>query len=69
MHACLQRCALFVCSLVAACAATKRDLTLDDYVAQGMARTHAQGLAVAVIDDGNNTRPGKALRATSAGAS
>ena len=56
MHACVKRCALFACSLMVACAAHTRGPVLDDYVTQGMARTHAQGLAVAVIDNGKVTR-------------
>lgn len=56
MHACVKRCALFACSLLVACAANTRGPALDDYVAQGMARVHAQGLAVAVIDNGKITR-------------
>ncbi|MFL6634288.1 MAG: serine hydrolase domain-containing protein [Massilia sp.] len=58
MHASVKRCALFACSLIVACAANTRGPALDDYVAQGMARTHAQGLAVAVIDNGKVTRIG-----------
>jgi CubicO group peptidase (beta-lactamase class C family) len=56
MHACVKRCALFACSLLVACAAHTRSPALDDYVTQGMARIHVQGLAVAVIDDGKVTR-------------
>ena len=58
MHACVKRCALFVCSLMAACAAHTRGPALDDYVTQRMARLHVQGLAIAVIDNGKVTRIG-----------
>jgi len=47
---------LLACAMLVACAANKPGATLDDYVEHGMARTHAQGLAIAVIDNGNVMR-------------
>lgn len=58
MHAYVKRCALFACSLLVACAGNRAGSTLDDYVTQGMARTRAQGLAIAIIDEGKVTRVG-----------
>lgn len=58
MHAYVKRCALFACSLLVACAGNRAGSTLDDYVTQGMARTRAQGLTIAIIDEGKVTRVG-----------
>lgn len=56
MHRHLKRCSLLACSVLISCAAIRPVATLDDYVRQGMARTHTQGLAIAIIDNGNVTR-------------
>ena len=52
----LARCLLLFCLALAGCATDKPDARLDDYVGQGMARTGAQGLAIAVIRNGAVTQ-------------
>lgn len=53
MPSTLRRCLLLLCMSLAGCAAVKPDAALDRHVVQGMERTGAQGLALAIIRDGD----------------
>lgn len=48
----LKRCLLLFCLSLQGCATSKSEATLDKFVVQGMARTGAQGLAIAIIRNG-----------------
>lgn len=50
------RCLLVFCLSLAGCATGKPEAALDTYVGQGMERTGAQGLAIAIIRNGAVTQ-------------
>jgi CubicO group peptidase (beta-lactamase class C family) len=52
----LKRCLLLFCLSLAGCATAKLEATLDNLVVQGMDRTGAQGLAIAIIENGAVTQ-------------
>lgn len=52
MRSHLKPCCLLFCLSLAGCATGKLEATLDHHVVQGMERTGAQGLAIAIIQDG-----------------
>lgn len=52
MRSHLKPCCLLFCLSLAGCATSKLEATLDHHVVQGMERTGAQGLAIAIIQDG-----------------
>jgi CubicO group peptidase (beta-lactamase class C family) len=52
----LARCLFLCCLALAGCATDKPDARLDQHVEQGMARTGAQGLAIAIIRNGAVTQ-------------
>ena len=56
MHANLKSGLIFVCLAMAGCAASQPDARLENYLVQGMARTGAQGLAIAIIENGAVTQ-------------
>ena len=56
MHAYLISILIFVCLAAGGCAVSKPDARLENYLVQGMARTGAQGLAIAIIENGAVTQ-------------
>ncbi|QNA91140.1 beta-lactamase family protein [Massilia sp. Dwa41.01b] len=56
MRAYLKRCLVFSCLVLAGCATGQPRARLDDYVEQGMQRTGAQGLAIAIVKNGAVTQ-------------
>lgn len=54
MH--LKRFLVIFCLALSGCASSKLDTRLNDYVVQGMAKTGAQGLAIAVVENGTVTQ-------------
>lgn len=52
MRSHLKPCCLLLCLSLAGCATGKLEAKLDNHVVQGMERTGAQGLAIAIIHDG-----------------